>query len=263
MNTWNVNEILAAMRQGGEIALSYYESPSARLKSDMSLVTEADHAIEHAFEELFDIPEEGSYLIGEETIHKKDNRYVEKALEEVAWIIDPIDGTAPYAHHIPTWGISIARMEGGVITDGAIYLPVTGEMYITSGSEILAGTHPCDSFEELELKPIKIVRRKPDVGGMVALTQTVVKRGTFTLDNPVQALACAVLPMAYLLTGRFLGYTGTVKLWDIAGALAMLTRAEFTCKLMNGTVVGTAVSPEVYHLDEDSPYRWFLRDRII
>jgi myo-inositol-1(or 4)-monophosphatase len=256
MRNWDIQQIIDILEQGAGIAMDYYEAPSARLKSDLSIVTEADHAIEHAFGEVFDSPETGSYLIGEETVHTKDTDYLDAALNEVAWIVDPIDGTAPYAHHIPTWGISLARMENGTITDGAIYLPITNEMFVTDGEEILYGPPK-------ELAPLTVVRRRPDNGGMIALTQSVVKLGTFKADNPVQALACAVLPLTYLLLGRYIGYQGTVKLWDVAGALAMLTRAGFSCVLMNGTTVGAAVTDEVYHLDAKSPRRWFLRDRLI
>lgn len=247
--------MLGALKQAGETAIGYYDAPSARLKSDRTIVTEADHAIEAIFEELWDHPESGSYLIGEETIHRKDEAYVSNAFSRTAWVVDPIDGTAPYAHHIPTWGISIARMVRGTITDGAIYLPVTDEVFITRGAEILYGSIAGQT-------PLSVVRSGPEPSGMVALTQAVAKQGSFIAENPVQALVCAVLPLAYLLMGRFLGYTGTLKLWDIAGAVAMLTRAEFCCVLMNGTTVGTEVSSEVYHLDKDSPKRWFLKDRL-
>lgn len=256
MKDWDIQHISDLLVEGGRIALDYYEAPSARLKSDLSIVTEADHAIEHAFGRILDSPETGSYLIGEETVHTKKADYLDAALSEVAWVVDPIDGTAPYAHHIPTWGISLARMEQGTITDGAIYLPITNEMFITDGKAILYG---CPE----KLAPLTVIRRQTDKGGMIALTQSVVKLGTFKADNPVQALACAVLPLTYLLLGRYLGYQGTVKLWDVAGALAMLTRAGFTCVLMNGTVVGNAVTDQVYHLEATSPRRWFLRDRMI
>ena len=263
MHSWELDTLLGAIREGGEIALRYYDSPSARLKSDRSLVTAADHAIERAYEELFDRPEQGSYLIGEETIHRKSQQYVEHAFQEVAWIVDPIDGTAPYAHHIPTWGISIARMECGKITDGAIYLPVMREVFITSGSEILSGTHSCNGFDDLSLSPLEVVRKKPDDGGMIALTQSVAKSGTIVVPNPVQALACAVVPLVYLLIGRYLGYNGTVKLWDIAGALAMLTRAEFSCVFIDGPPLGTDVTAAQYHLEESDPRRWFLRSPLV
>ena len=53
------------------------------------------------------------------------------------WVVDPIDGTAPYANHLPTWGISIGLMKNGAFTDGAVFLPRTAELYITSGDDVL------------------------------------------------------------------------------------------------------------------------------
>jgi hypothetical protein len=97
---------------------------------------------------------------------------------------------------------------------------------------------------------------------MIAVTQSVVKRGSVTLNNPVQALACAVVPLTYILLGRFMGYMGTLKLWDIAGCLALLDRADFSCVLQNGMKVGNGVTEDIFRLDPDDPRRWFVKERL-
>ena len=264
MTEWNVASVLRAMGRAGNIALQYYDKPAAKLKSDLSIVTKADYEIEQALTEIFEDSVGGSYLIGEETVHKMGHSYIEAAMDQVAWIIDPIDGTASYAHHIPTWGISIARMKESVITDGAIYLPVTGEIFITQGSDILYGVAEYSRLSGVNLEPLQAIHREPDRAGMIALTQAMAIYGRFTKANPVQALACAVFPLTYLLLGRYLGYIGTLKLWDIAGALAMLMRAGFHCVLMNGTSVDCGVTNTLYDLDNpDQNEKWRLRDRFI
>lgn len=260
MIDWNPEQILAALLESGKTALRFYDAPEARLKSDRSIVTAADHAIEQDLQvRLEDVPN-GSFMIGEETVDTKPQSYVEEAFKKVAWIVDPIDGTAPYAHHLPTWGISIARMEKGVITDGGIYLPITGEVFITSATGILhaAGT---GNIAFSDLKPLRVVKRAPDSSGMIAVTQSVVKQGGYSLSNPVQAMACAVFPLTYLLLGRIQGYIGTLKLWDIAGCLALLQRGGFTCVLQTGGILGTEVTKEIYHLEPGDPRRWFIRHR--
>ena len=264
MNEWNVASVLRAMSRAGDIALQYYENPTKKLKSDLSIVTEADYEIEQALIEIFENSADGSYLIGEETVDKMGYSYIEAAMEQVAWIIDPIDGTASYAHHIPTWGISIARMKESVITDGAIYLPVTGEIFITHGSDILYGAAEYSGLTGVKLEPLETIHPEPNKGGMIALTQAVAKLGRINVPNPVQALACAVFPLTYLLMGRYLGYIGNLKLWDIAGALAMLTRAGFHCVLMDGTSVDCGVTNNLYNLDNpDQNEKWRLRDRLV
>jgi fructose-1,6-bisphosphatase/inositol monophosphatase family enzyme len=243
--------------------MEYYESPDARLKSDMSIVTEADQAIENYLTKRFNNPDAGVYLIGEETVDNKPQIYIEEAFKQIAWIVDPIDGTACYAHHIPIWGISIARTEKGKITDGGIYLPVTGELFITDGPDILHAARPGAAMTVNDLKPMSVSKHPPDARGMIAVTQAIVKRGSVTLTNPVQALACAVVPMTYMLLGRFMGYLGAVKLWDIAGCLAMIDRAGYSCKLESGRPIGTEVNGSIYNLEPDNPRRWFLKERMI
>ena len=261
MTDWIPEDVLAALTDGGKVALSHYDRPDARLKSDNSIVTEADHAIEHDLDVRFNHPEAGSYLIGEETVDTKSKSYIDDAFSNVAWIVDPIDGTACYAHHIPIWGISIARMEKGTITDGGVYLPVTGEVFISKGPAILYAAMPGKQITSRDLKPLEIVKRPPDARGMIAVTQSVVKHGAFSLGNPVQALACAVVPLTYMLLGRYIAYMGTLKLWDIAGCLALLSRAGFTCEYQDGTIIGNDVTDKIYNLEPDHPRRWYLKEK--
>jgi len=50
------------------------------------------------------------------------------------WVIDPIDGTVNYLHNLPHWCVSIGLIEqsGGEAVAGVIFLPVLGQMYISS-----------------------------------------------------------------------------------------------------------------------------------
>ena len=200
MFEWNPTDIRKIIKTCGDLALRYYEAPRTEIKSDRSLVTEADHAIETHLESVFDHPESGSYLIGEETIAHRSAAYVEDAFQNEAWIVDPIDGTAPYANHLPTWGVSIGRMVDGSLTDGAICLPVTNEIFFTDGPTVRYGTLTG------ECRPID--PRAPRLGaddekktGMIALTQALAKGRGIAVPNPVQALGCTILPLTYLLLG--------------------------------------------------------------
>jgi myo-inositol-1(or 4)-monophosphatase len=50
--------------------------------------------------------------------------------DDILWIIDPLDGTTNFAHHIPIFTISIAayRQKEGLC--GVIYQPITHELFI-------------------------------------------------------------------------------------------------------------------------------------
>ena len=132
MTGYEITSLVELCRAAGEIAYRYYDDPPQELKQDLSVVTAADRAIEQFLAAEFDRPENGSYLIGEETVGLRDEAYLAAALEaEYCWIVDPIDGTAPYATHFPAWGISIGLMRRGVLSDGAIYLPEQDRLLIT------------------------------------------------------------------------------------------------------------------------------------
>lgn len=54
----------------------------------------------------------------------------ESGEDDILWIIDPLDGTSNFAHHIPIFTISIAayHQEKGVC--GIVYQPLTQELFI-------------------------------------------------------------------------------------------------------------------------------------
>lgn len=57
------------------------------------------------------------------------------------WIVDPLDGTTNFLHHIPLYSVSIALMENDKIVIGVIYEPNLDECFYTwkGGSAFLNG----------------------------------------------------------------------------------------------------------------------------
>lgn len=249
------------LRECARIAFDAYERPTVSLKADRSPVTEADTNIEALLAQEMDHPERGSYLVGEETIAERNDAYLERAFQSNAWVVDPIDGTAPFSHHLPHWGISVGRMEAGRLVEGAVLLPVTGELFLSDGEQLLYGLGT--SRDGVNLAPLVVKKRQVGEAGMIAITQELAKYGTIDASNPVQALGCAVVPMAYLLLGRFLAYVGKVKLWDIAGTLPLLLRAGFVVQTLDGRPMDDRVSDEFYELDPRAPRAFGLRNRMV
>jgi len=238
MKNWDIEKVVSLLVECGKIALKFYDSPEFELKQDRSIVTIADKTIEAMLADHFDRPADNVYLIGEETVSQKDESYIQNALKETTWIVDPIDGTAPYAHHIPTWGISIGYMKNAKIEEGAIFLPATGEMFITSNNTVYykACNDGVPSWDFKDMNPIDIVKRKLDDSGLISITQEIAKSHKFDVTNCIQALGCAVFPLVYLCHGRLLAYiTGShLKLWDYAAGIAILKKCGFSAKFLNG-----------------------------
>lgn len=256
MNTWNREAIAGIMAECGKIALEHYDSPHVDFKKDRTVVTQADREIERHLERYFDLPQEGSYLIGEETLEKRSEPYVESALSKTAWVIDPIDGTSLYANHLPDWGVSIGFMRGGVLEEGAVYLPIQNELFMTAQGGLFHGAPEA-------LMRIEGQRRPYSHDGIVAITQEIARTAGLAVVNPVFAGGSAVFPLTHLVLGRFIAYVGQLKLWDVAGSLPLLRVSGFRLQLDDGTPVGNRVDETICFLQAGDPHRWRFRANLI
>jgi histidinol-phosphatase len=111
-----------AARAAGGIAMRYYRGGfDVTTKPDQTPVTQADREAEQAVVETLRkaFPDHG--FLGEE--------FGATGPQERRWIVDPIDGTRNFVRHIPIWAVLIGLEEAGDVTAGAIYNPVTDEMY--------------------------------------------------------------------------------------------------------------------------------------
>ena len=268
---WNKDQIVDLLLEAGEIALRVRRSLRFEVKADGSIVTPADHEIEKLISDRLENRDGGTFIIGEETVEKKGEEYLKDAMGGETYVVDPIDGTSPYAHHLPTWGVSIGRMEAGVLTDGAVYLPDFGEIFVSDGKEVLFGTQPEGARRGQKEEPwvwtaltgpfLEFNAQTP-----AAVTQALAKRGKIHLPNPVMVLGVAVVPMTGLLVGRFLSFLGSVKLWDVAGALPLLLRRGFSATVScegQTREVTARVDDAVYHLSPDAKKRWAFRSDLL
>jgi len=264
--SWDKDRIVELLLEAGDMAREARKKLTLEIKSDHSLVTQADTAIEVLFTEALEDEAAGRYIIGEETISRKGEDYVQAALAGEAWVVDPIDGTAPFAHFLPNWGVSVGYMKDGQLLHGGVYLPDYGELIISSGEDEFTVTEGKLEDGEWAWKELVFPPRPSDGRGLIAITQALAKRGQCLLPNPVMALGAAVVPLLGLLQGRFLAYLGSVKLWDAAGALPILLRLGFEASLeVDGEIVPvtTSVDSRIYELAEDSDRRWYFRSSLL
>lgn len=88
------------------------------------VVTEHDRAAEERIRSLLLSREPDSRVIGEEGGAAGDGR--------VEWYVDPIDGTANFAHGLPYFCTSVAAVVGGEVVAGCIYDPVRDDLFTAS-----------------------------------------------------------------------------------------------------------------------------------
>ncbi len=127
--------------------LSQQEARStATLKPDRTFVTDLDAAIEARLRTMISdsYPDHG--IVGEEDATKA-------ADAEWVWILDPIDGTAPFIAGVPVYGTLIALAHRGVPVVGVMDLPVTAERWVgvagrpTTHNGVPVATRECADLE--------------------------------------------------------------------------------------------------------------------
>jgi fructose-1,6-bisphosphatase/inositol monophosphatase family enzyme len=265
MTTWNKNHVARLILDAGRIAMKHFDTPVREFKADQSIVTQADQEIEHMLAEVWDKPEEGSYLIGEETLDTRSEAYIEEGIKKTAWIIDPIDGTSSYASHFPMWGVSIARAQNGRITDGALYLPVGGELFVSEGEAVYYGLVKVEDRDpEASLRPFVPGPARPaDKGGIISIAQGFAKHGGFRGRNTVHATGCCVFSLVHLLLGDYLAYAADLKIWDLAAGAVLLEKLGFIARFEDGRPFTAEINDENYTLEPGHKRRWKARGRIV
>jgi myo-inositol-1(or 4)-monophosphatase len=113
----------------GDTALRFFQTRKAgeyELKGHQDILTEADTFVEELISDAINgLP--WDLILGEETASQP-------ASAESLWVVDPIDGTANFARGIAHFCVCIAWVRHGVTELGAIYNPVSQELYLAAAA---------------------------------------------------------------------------------------------------------------------------------
>ena len=254
MNRWKIDLLLELFREAGAVALRFQENPEVGIKSDHTAVTRADREIEALFAARLDRPGNGSFLIGEESIEQRDEEYIKSALEGECFVLDPVDGTAPYAAGVPLWGISVGFMRNGVLEEGAICLPPRDEAFLSCRDTIFHARGVTGGNPVVEpFIPHKAVYTP---AAPICVAQSAARNWEFRFPNQMFVWSACVAVYGALLRGGVYGSIQHCKLWDLAGGLPLLKLAGFEARYEDGRELGCDVVAGGNFLLDPGPGRW-------
>ncbi|WP_433534585.1 inositol monophosphatase family protein [Micromonospora sp. CA-249363] len=121
------NDLLLAHRAalaGAAVGLKYFATLAQlprELKSDGSVVTEADRAVEAAIRKVLADARPDDAVLGEE--EGQSGRGSRR------WIVDPIDGTALFIAGDDRWLVLVALEEAGEVVVGVAAVPAQGSIW--------------------------------------------------------------------------------------------------------------------------------------
>lgn len=97
-------------------------------KGSDDVVTDADLAVERFLGRELGRLIPGAAIVGEEACHQDPSLLAQLGVAEVAWVIDPLDGTRHFAAGVQPFGIMAALVRRGRTEAGWIYLPMSDSM---------------------------------------------------------------------------------------------------------------------------------------
>jgi len=231
---------IVAARLAGQRAMEEINFIKVSVKNSSELVTQADarcqQIIVSRIKETY--PDHG--FIAEEGSKGEIFKQPPRGAEAIWWVIDPIDGTANFAHRMLLFTVSIAVMYQGEPIVGVIFAPATDSMFTAvKGGEaqlnsrrITASKDKIDKFSSIGLD-------SHFDSGVPTWACEVMQRTKF------RNLGTTALQFAYVAKGSLIAtIVSCSKLWDIAAG-AMIAEAA-------GAIVSDWQGGKIFPLELDS-----------
>ena len=198
-------------------AFTATDKPAYSLKGRQDYLTATDGAVELFVREQIAKHFPGDAVLGEEGGGAVDGPRL--------WIVDPIDGTANFARQIPHFCISLGLMVDGALQAGAIYAPMSDELFIAqlgNGAWLNGERMRVSAVADLTAASVEIgwstripVQTYLDMAGKAAHAGCQVRRA-----------GSGALGLAYVAAGRCEAYAEAhINAWDVAAGLLLVTEA--------------------------------------
>lgn len=217
-----LKQIINLAQEAGKIVRAKFEDEhTIGYKGAVDVVTEADKASEDYLLSQIRRSFPGHAIITEESGKLEGDR-------ENCWIIDPLDGTVNYAHHLPIYSISIAFRQKGELRMGVVYDPSQDECFSAekgkgaclNGKKITVSQTP-ELIQSLLVTGFPYERESHEFFRALSLFNHMT-----AISQGVRRLGSAALDMCYVACGRLDAYWElSIHLWDIAAAALIIQEA--------------------------------------
>lgn len=179
-------------------------------------------AEERIVKRLAEILPESGFITEEQTATHRGERF--------NWIVDPLDGTTNFLHHIPLYSVSIALMEYDEIVAGVVYEPNLDEcFYAWKDGKAYLNEKEISVSDQKELKNTLLATGFPyyDYGKLEGYMELFSWFARNT--SGLRRLGSAAVDLAYTACGRFEGfYEYGLHAWDVAAGVFIVKQAGGT-----------------------------------
>jgi fructose-1,6-bisphosphatase/inositol monophosphatase family enzyme len=148
----------------------------------LDLVTDADEAAERVIREGLSRLFPGCLVVGEEAVAEDPALLGRLAEDGLAFVVDPVDGTANFAAGVPLFGCMAAAMVKGEIVGGWIFEPFGDDCAIALAGQGAWVETPAGDVRALQVRPAQPIGR---MVGAISWTY---------LDEPLRSRVPANMP---------------------------------------------------------------------
>jgi myo-inositol-1(or 4)-monophosphatase len=214
---------------GGQALLDWQDRFSAREKGPKDLVSEADLAAQEAIRGIICKAFPQHDFLSEEDAADRRAKGLNPLGERRSayrWIVDPLDGTTNYVHHLPGYAVSIALEHEGQLLVGLVFDPLSRDCFVAEqgkGAKLNGkslATSGCNNLEKaliaVSFSP-HVDRDSPEIKRFVEI---------LLASQSIRRMGSAALNLSYVAAGRLDGYLATsVSIWDVAAGLLLVQEA--------------------------------------
>jgi myo-inositol-1(or 4)-monophosphatase len=233
-----VNIGIQAARKAGQImirSMDQLHSLKIQQKGHNDFVTNIDVACEQVIIDIIRRAYPNHEILGEESgLSEAPYKITNSQVDNVTWIIDPLDGTTNYMHGLPQFCVSIGVSIKNRIEHAVIYDPVHDELFTASHgggaqlNEKRIRVAPEVDFERALIGTGIPFRRTEELDEFTGRLDTYLK--LFKKLAPqvagIRRGGSAALDLAYVAAGRLDGFfEQQLKIWDIAAGSLLVQEA--------------------------------------
>ncbi len=209
-----------------------------RTKSNASdLVTDADTKAEAMIARALQIAFPSALVIGEEAVAAKPSLLDGIADAQLAFHIDPVDGTWNFAHGLPLFGVIIAATQYGKPVFGLIYDP-TGDDWVIADTQMTPQLQrPFGATRVLEVAKAKPLE---ELSGLIPLhlfpkEKQAQLAATFSDFARISSLRCSAHEYRMIAQGHIdFSLTAMLHPWDHAAGALIAARAGAHVEMLDG-----------------------------
>lgn len=207
-----------------KVLLPYLDKTHADIKSDGSIVTEADLAMQQAVEEALKQQFGAKIaLLGEELTPQRQQDIVQN--ESQFWVFDPLDGTTNFHAGFPVFCTSLAFINNKEVQLGITYDPIRKECF-----SALKGKGFYYNQQLVSINQLKVPKRIKDCIAFVDFKRLSQQQSVNLISampfKSQRNIGSSALEWAWLAMNRaHVTFHGGQKLWDYAAGSLLLSEA--------------------------------------